>query len=330
MSTPIVSIIIPTYNRANLVEETLTSVLQQSYFNWECIIVDDGSNHETIEILKKYISKDKRFRLFKRPEDKPKGANACRNYGKQIASGEYLMFLDSDDLLRFDCLENRVKHMDNFPQYDMLVFSMGHFINNADNCYIDLNRRVINLSIEDTIFEFILGSKLPWNVTRPFFKSNLIKEIDFNENIQNFQDDEFNLRLLSVAQPKYSSIDETDCYYRMDITNINKYDNLQGYQNCLNSLEVVYETVFQSLSKEQKEKHRNELIKKIFNQIDCYVVPGVDLKILKNTIKLFDQKLQLTIKEKSLLIAMINLNLYLYNRKGLYRLRKFLNKIFNK
>lgn len=330
MYSSLISIIIPTYNRTNLVEGTLRSVSQQSYCNWECIIVDDGSSTETIDLLNTYAEKDPRFKIYIRPEDKPKGANACRNYGKQMASGEYIMFLDSDDLLKHDCLENRIVRMNNLPQYDMLVFSMGHFLNNSENCYIDLNRKVINLSIEDTIFEFILGAKLPWNVTRPFFRSNLIKDINFNENIQNFQDDEFNIRLLSVAKPKYNSIDETDCYYRMDLVNINKYDNFQGYQNCLNSLEVLYETVFQSLSKKQKDKYRDQLIKKIFGQIESYVVPGVDLKILKNAIKLFDQKLHLSIKEKLLLGAMINLKIYLNNRRGSYRLKKILNRILSK
>ncbi len=84
MQTPLVSIIIiiiiPTYNRAHLIGETLDSILAQTYTNWECIVVDDGSTDETDSLLAAYCAKDKRFQYQHRLSDRPKGANACRNY----------------------------------------------------------------------------------------------------------------------------------------------------------------------------------------------------------------------------------------------------------
>ena len=61
MHTPLVSIIIPAYNRAHLIGETLDSVLAQTYINWECIVIDDGSNDNTSELLAEYCKKDNRF-----------------------------------------------------------------------------------------------------------------------------------------------------------------------------------------------------------------------------------------------------------------------------
>ena len=99
MQPPIVSIIIPTYNRAHLISETLDSILTQTYTHWECIVVDDGSDDSTAELLAGYCKKDARFQYHQRPNDRPKGANACRNYGFELCKGEYINWFDSDDLM---------------------------------------------------------------------------------------------------------------------------------------------------------------------------------------------------------------------------------------
>jgi glycosyltransferase involved in cell wall biosynthesis len=104
---PLISIIIPTFNREKLIAKTLDSVLIQTYHNWECIIVDDGSSDNSYTIIDKYLNKDNRFHFTKRNRE-PKGASTCRNIGTNMASGEYLIFLDSDDVLDTLCLENRV------------------------------------------------------------------------------------------------------------------------------------------------------------------------------------------------------------------------------
>jgi len=99
MESSLVSVIIPAYNRADLVEETLDSILNQTYTNWECILVDDGSTDGTIQLLKEYALKDPRFIVLSRDDDRKKGANACRNIGLENAKGDYIIFFDSDDLM---------------------------------------------------------------------------------------------------------------------------------------------------------------------------------------------------------------------------------------
>jgi len=106
---PLVSIIIPSYNREYLIGETLDSVLIQTYTNWECIVVDDGSNDNTEEIINSYSEKDKRFKFYLRPTIRKKGASVCRNYGLEKSKGELIQFLDSDDLLAKNKLEEQVK-----------------------------------------------------------------------------------------------------------------------------------------------------------------------------------------------------------------------------
>ncbi|WP_445734533.1 glycosyltransferase family 2 protein [Mariniflexile sp.] len=78
MNQPLVSIIIPTYNRAHLIGETLDSVLAQTHQNWECIVVDDGSTDNTDTVLKTYCQKDSRFQYHHR-KDRQKGAEELQN-----------------------------------------------------------------------------------------------------------------------------------------------------------------------------------------------------------------------------------------------------------
>ena len=106
---PLVSIIIPTYNRAHLIGETLDSVLAQTYPNWECIIVDDGSSDNTDEVVGAYVEKDSRFKYFHRPEVHLPGGNGARNYGFKMSKGEYVNWLDSDDLFSENKIEEQVE-----------------------------------------------------------------------------------------------------------------------------------------------------------------------------------------------------------------------------
>ena len=100
----LISILIPTYNRAALIVETLDSIKSQTYNNWECVIVDDGSTDNSREIIDGYCKEDSRFRYYDRPENHIKGANGCRNYAFKMSQGKWIKWLDSDDLLHENTL----------------------------------------------------------------------------------------------------------------------------------------------------------------------------------------------------------------------------------
>ncbi len=99
MSFPLVSILIPNYNKGAFLRETLHSVLSQIYTNWECIIVDDHSTDHSWEILEEYQKKDSRVKIFKRPDDRIKGGSVARNYAFELSKGEFIQWLDSDDVI---------------------------------------------------------------------------------------------------------------------------------------------------------------------------------------------------------------------------------------
>jgi glycosyltransferase involved in cell wall biosynthesis len=105
-----VSIIVSAYNAEKFIRETLQSVYDQSYHNWEAIIVDDGSTDRTAEIAETFVTRDRRFRLFHQGN---RGVSAARNAGFNFCSGSYIAFLDADDVWLEDNIESKVSLLKN-------------------------------------------------------------------------------------------------------------------------------------------------------------------------------------------------------------------------
>jgi len=105
-ATPKVSIILPVYNAAHYLQESIASVIVQSYENWELIIIDDCSKDNSLQIANNNASREKRIKVLK--NEKNEGVSFCRNRGIQEATGYYIAFLDSDDIWVANKLEKQV------------------------------------------------------------------------------------------------------------------------------------------------------------------------------------------------------------------------------
>lgn len=105
-----VSVIIPTYNRAEFISDAIESVLNQTFEDYEIIIVDDGSTDNTKQIVQSYTSKVKYY------YQEQSGVSSARNYGIKAATGEYIAFLDSDDQFLPQKLEKQVEVLENNPR----------------------------------------------------------------------------------------------------------------------------------------------------------------------------------------------------------------------
>lgn len=194
---PLVSIIIPTYNRAHLIGETLDSILDQSYDNWECIVVDDGSTDDTSRVLKEYIEKDSRFHYHERTDNKKKGANACRNYGFQLSKGEYINWFDSDDLMMPKKLETQVNQLHESTSDFAVCQTMMYDANRKE----ELGLRAPRLK-SDNIFEDYILNKIFFHTNSPLWKKIFLSENSFcfDERLQQAQDYDFHMRVLAVSQ----------------------------------------------------------------------------------------------------------------------------------
>lgn len=122
-----ITVIIPNFNRAHVILDALESVRNQTYSNWECIIIDDGSKDESESKIKVFIEKDNRFKFIQRPFNRIKGASTCRNIGLETASGKFIQFLDSDDVIALNKFEIQLNQLKNEPLGTIATCRFGIF-----------------------------------------------------------------------------------------------------------------------------------------------------------------------------------------------------------
>lgn len=153
MESPLVSVIIPTFNSEKYISDTIISVQNQTYQNWEMLLVDDGSTDATQTIIITFLT-DKRIQFY--PLEKNSGTGVTRNYGVVKAAGKYISFLDADDLWKPEKLENQIT----FMQTNSLPFTFS-FYDCIDEQGNSLNRRIEaprNLSYRQLFFCNYVGN----------------------------------------------------------------------------------------------------------------------------------------------------------------------------
>ena len=204
-NSPKVSIILPTYNRAHIIEKAIQSVLNQTYQDFELIIVDDGSTDNTEEIIKKLQEKDKRIRYIKLETNK--GAAAARNEGIKIAHGKYITFQDSDDEWLPEKLEKQMKIFETTPE-DIIVYTGFWRIDGDEKTYIP----DINISNrEGYIHKELLKGNFVGTPSILLKKETLEKVALFDECLQRCQDWDLVIRLSEyynfklIDEPLYTS-----------------------------------------------------------------------------------------------------------------------------
>jgi glycosyltransferase involved in cell wall biosynthesis len=186
----LVSIIIPSYNRAYLLNKTILSVQNQSYTNWEVILVDDFSTDATKELIFDMSKKDSRIKYFLNSR---KGSNNARNLGIKKASGEWVVFLDSDDALMPNMLEVHLTQNNfSFLNYDISVGYTNVF---RDDLEEELHS---NISSENLLLDF-LTKKVKWPINSAMIKKSFLdsNSINFHPNLLIGQDYCFFLELLN-------------------------------------------------------------------------------------------------------------------------------------
>lgn len=132
-----VSVLIPAFNRAEFIKETVNSVLNQEYPNVELIVVDDGSTDGTFEILSEYAGQGK-LKLLTHPGRENKGQSAALNLALGATSGEFVAILDSDDLFLPGKLSAQVEYLNKHPDVG-LVYGMGEGINGSGQWLYDIH-----------------------------------------------------------------------------------------------------------------------------------------------------------------------------------------------
>lgn len=176
------SLVIPTFNRANLIAKTINSALSQTYSNFEILIIDDGSTDNTEDVIKRI--NDKRISYYK---IKNSERGAARNFGQKIAKGKYIVFFDSDDILYSNHLAVAKRTIDNFDSPSWM--HLGYEIKDENGVII---KKVNNLNNQNTL---ISGNYLSCNAV--FLRKDVAERHPFNEdrNLSALEDWELWLRI---------------------------------------------------------------------------------------------------------------------------------------
>lgn len=187
-----ISIIIATYNRAPYILETLQSIAQQTYKNFECIIIDDGSTDHTSEVVAPIIANDSRFIYKLRPHTQKKGANHSRNYGFTLSKGDYIKFFDSDDVMLPTHLEESITTLVK-NHYDFVVADCINFDASG------LLERPYNIDRKNSPISAIRFAqfKTAWITNDLLVKRQFANKLQFEGDIRDQASEyQYNIRLL--------------------------------------------------------------------------------------------------------------------------------------
>lgn len=226
MKEPTVSIIVPNCNYAKFIPDAIASIKAQTLTDWECIIIDDASTDNSVEVIKSLIADDDRFRLIVNPE--PRGISTTRNIGLNVATGEYISFLDSDDCYAEYFLEMLVK----------LARQTNVDVAGALGKNVDQDFHFTPSGKEWNAYDFVFfddpyymiqtpeNRKWIW-VWRKIYKRSLLKDIRFRDAMKINGDDVMFMLDLQWHVPRIAESNLEGIYHRLHKTSITSNFNIE-------------------------------------------------------------------------------------------------------
>lgn len=213
MTNKLISIIIPCYNKGDYLGDTLESLLSQSYINWECILIDDGSSDNSREVAETFCNKDSRIKYSWKENS---GVADTRNKGIDLSTGDFIMFLDADDALFTEKLSVTIDAFIKNPGIDV-VYSNFLFIFNND--FTRPRKPAFRVKLKRDVYTDIIKS---WDSTLlvpihscVYRRSLLLKnKIVFCNILRNKEDWDFLIHV-AMATDKFLYIDQYLCSYRV-------------------------------------------------------------------------------------------------------------------
>lgn len=233
----LVTVIIPCYNHEKYVEETIESIVNQTYKNIELIVIDDGSKDTSPQIIEE-LSKKYDFKFIHRPN---KGLSATLNEGIKLSQGKYVSVCASDDKLKLDKVEKQVNFMENNPHYGMCFGKAILFDDDGSEEPLE-----IKYSRGGWIFDDLIINNFHIPAVTNMIRKNVFSDVGvFDENLW-VEDWDMWVRIANKYQIGY--MDEYLAYYRKHETNMSK----QGWK--------MYEAKVQALEKWKGLENYDEII----------------------------------------------------------------------
>jgi len=236
-TNPLVSVIIPLYNAQKYISETIESVINQTYTNWELLVVDDCSTDNSRELVKKFEKQDNRIRLIKL-ETNFGGPAKPRNIGIDNAIGEYIAFLDADDVWLKNKLEKQLHFL---KKYNLdMVHTSAYIIDEYSNI-----QRIFNNQKVFKILKYIFNEK---NIIFYTNYININSVLLKNKNLPSFNED---IHLIAMEDWKFwvdiifqgkkiALLDEKLLKYRIHASSISQRNSDIGYRKSLYLLSLLF------------------------------------------------------------------------------------------
>ena len=313
-----ISIILPVYNVYNYLEDNLISLVNQTYKNIEIIYVDDESPDDSAKLIKKYQKKYSNIKLYSK---KNGGVSSARNYGLSKATGDYILFVDSDDTLKKNACE-RLVEVANSMKVDIIIFNYDIVYSNKSTAFNIISGESRELTYE----EYIMTTPCVWN---KFIKRNLLVKNEWHLPEGMIYEDLAVVPSIVKYNPKiYYLNDSLYNYIQSEESLMRSKEYKKKYEDIFRAITILYNEFKDTPYKEQVEfiitnhllylaslnfyhyKKYNEL-KKIANMMKKYYPNWAKNKI---------------VKEKFTLKQIIYMKLFYHKLYFLIKIYQYLNK----
>lgn len=209
LTTPKVSVVVPAYNVSGYIQETLISLLLQTFPNFEVLVVDDGSSDDTAAIVKKFEERDSRFQLLQKSNG---GLSSARNYGIRHAVGEYIALLDGDDVYHKDKLATHVDRLDRDADIGVVYSASQTIKDDGRPTFISLSGKPVH----SNLMLALLCKNFVGHGSNGVFRRCLVDEVgEFDEDLRSWEDVDFWLRIAATQKWGFYREKRILCYYRV-------------------------------------------------------------------------------------------------------------------
>ena len=290
-----ITIVIPVYNVENYLRQCLDSVINQTYKNLEIICVDDCSTDNSPQILQEYAQKDDRIKLIF--NEKNSGPGLSRNKGIEIATGDYIHFLDSDDWMEPDAYEKLTGIINKNPEIDVLQFGLRYF-SNIDNKI--LNTDIVADNFVNQIFKIRNNEKFIYSLTNSsadkLFLVKFIKENNLRySTLSCFEDRIFGLQALVMNAGVLFCNDVFYNYRKLNSKSIT--GNYEKYLDYLLEYYFKANSLLNDLSQNTKDKMSLYIFANYFDfLLFLYGEKRISYKIVKDYLYKIDYSLYTNLK----------------------------------
>lgn len=249
-------------------------ILRQTFPDWELILVDDQSIDNTQEIIKEYISKDQRIKMFVR-DRQPKGSTTCRNIGFENSCGKYVIHFDADDLISDTCLEKRVAFMEANQEIDYASFPAKSFTSSSQLPIYKHREKTWGVKKYNDLLTSFLKCDYSFSVWNNIYKKKSIESFRWDENVKIYTDFSFIIPCILLGlRHQFSGLEEIDYFYHRFTNGQNMCSSFVTQDKCDSTIYLFSETLDKLKQRSDYKRRRREFAHFIILHFERLIVGG--------------------------------------------------------